>query len=452
MRPLVLVTGPPATRSGYGAHTRDLIWALIGMDRFDIHINSLRWGNTPMNALNEQDPKDKLIIDRLLTSDSLPRQPDIHFQISVPNEFTPIAKYNIGITAGMENTIPKPEWIDGLNRMDMNIAVSEFVKHTFTSAVYDRMDEKTKQHVGELRLEKPMEVLFEGADLNIYKKTKEFSRELVDEMEKIPEKFVFLYTGHWLQGDLGQDRKDTGMLVRQFLETFKNKKNQPALLLKTSGHSFSIIDRNTILQKIEDVKTAIKGKLPNVYILHGDLMDEEMNELYNHPKVKAHITFTHGEGFGRPLLEACFSEKPVIAPDWSGQKDFLHKNNAVLLPGTLTDVHPSAIPKEMLQEGSKWFTVNYQYASKIMLDVHKNYKKYTLNAKKLAIVNKSKFSLTAMNKKFESILDKYLPKFEQMPQAVNLKLPKLKKIGDEKNNGDSVQSPPKLKLPKLKKV
>ena len=106
----------------------------------------------------------------------------------------------------------------------------------------------------------------------------------------------------------------------------------------------------------------------------------------------------------------------------------------------------------MLQEGSKWFTVNYQYASKIMLDVHKNYKKYTLNAKKLAIVNKSKFSLTAMNKKFESILDKYLPKFEQMPQAVNLKLPKLKKIGDEKNNGDSVQSPPKLKLPKLKKV
>ena len=446
MRPLVLVTGPPATRSGYGAHTRDLIWALIGMDRFDIHINSLRWGNTPMNALNEQDPKDKLIIDRLLTSDSLPRQPDIHFQISVPNEFTPIAKYNIGITAGMENTIPKPEWIEGLNRMDMNIAVSEFVKATFTSSIYDRVDEKTKQPVGELKLIKPMEVLFEGADLNIYKKTKEFSKELVDEMEKIPEKFVFLYTGHWLQGDLGQDRKDTGMLVKTFLETFSNKKNQPALVLKTSGHSFSIIDRNTMLQKVADIKNTVKGKLPNVYILHGDLMDEEMNELYNHPKVKAHITFTHGEGFGRPLLEACFSEKPIIAPDWSGQKDFLHKNNTVLLPGTLTNVHASAIPKEMLQEGSKWFTVNYQYASKIMLDVYKNYKKYTLNAKTLAIVNKGRFSLAAMNKKFENILDQYLPKFEEQPQAVNLKLPKLKKVGSEPTTA------PKIKLPKLKRV
>ena len=444
MKPLVLVTGPPATRSGYGAHTRDLIWALIGMDKFDIHVNSLRWGNTPMNALDENNPKDKLIIDRLLTSNSLPRQPDIHFQVSVPNEFTQVGKYNIGITAGMENTIPKPEWIEGLNRMDMNIAVSEFVKSTFSSAVFDKLDENTKQKVGEVRLAKPMEVLFEGADLSIYKKTKEFSKELVDEMELIPEKFVFLYTGHWLQGDLGQDRKDTGMLVKTFLETFRNKKRKPALLLKTSGSSFSIIDRNEILKKIEDIKIAVSGDLPNIYIMHGDLLDEEMNELYNHPKVKAHITFTHGEGFGRPLLEACFSEKPIIAPNWSGQVDFLNKSNAVLLPGILTDVHKSAIPKEMLQENSQWFTVNYQYASKVMVDVFKNYKKYTLNAKKLAIVNKGKFSLAAMNKKFESILNKYLPKFEQQPQAVNLKLPKLKKVGDNE--------PTKMKLPKLKRI
>ena len=444
MKPLVLVTGPPATRSGYGAHTRDLIWALIGMDKFDIHINSLRWGNTPMNALDENNPKDKLIIDRLMTSNSLPRQPDIHFQVSVPNEFTQVGKYNIGITAGMENTIPKPEWIEGLNRMDVNIAVSEFVKSTFASAVYDKLDDKTKQKVGEVKLMKPMEVLFEGADLNIYKKTKEFSKELVDEMKSIPEKFVFLYTGHWLQGDLGQDRKDTGMLVKTFLETFKHKKRKPALLLKTSGSSFSIIDRNEILKKIEDIKALVSGDLPNIYILHGDLLDEEMNELYNHPKVKAHITFTHGEGFGRPLLEACFSEKPIIAPNWSGQVDFLNKSNAVLLPGILTDVHKSAIPKEMLQENSQWFTVNYQYASKVMIDVFKNYKKYTLNAKKLAIVNKGKFSLAAMNKKFENILNKYLPKFEQQPQAVNLKLPKLKKVGNNE--------PTKMKLPKLKRI
>jgi len=192
MKPLVLVTGPPATRSGYGAHTRDLIHSLINMDRFDIHVNSLRWGNTPMNALNEKDPKDKLIIDRLLSDNSLPRQPDIHFQVSVPNEFTRVGKYNIGVTAGIENTAPKAEWIEGLNRMDMNIAVSEFVKSTFDTVVYDKLNEQ-KQKVGELRMTRPMEVLFEGADLNIYKKTKEFSKELVDDGKDSREICISLY-------------------------------------------------------------------------------------------------------------------------------------------------------------------------------------------------------------------------------------------------------------------
>ena len=443
MKPLVLVTGPPATRSGYGAHARDLIHSLIRMDKFDIKINSLRWGNTPMNALNDKNPKDKLIIDRFLKENSMDRQPDIHFQISVPNEFTPIGKYNIGVTAGIENTAPKAEWVEGLNRMDMNIAVSHFVKNTFQALVYDKLNDQ-QQKIGELRLVKPMEVLFEGVDLDIYKKTKDFSKELVDEMDKIEEKFLFLYTGHWLQGDLGEDRKDTGMLVKTFLETFKNKKRPPALLLKTSGATFSILDRNSMLEKIKEIKLKVKGKLPNVYLLHGDLEDEEINELYNHPKVKAHITFTHGEGFGRPLLEACFSGKLIIAPDWSGQKDFLNKNNAVLLPGGLIDVHPSAVPKEMLQEGAKWFGVNYQYAGQIMFKVFKQYKQFTMAAKRLSMANRA-FSLENMDKKFEEILNKYLPKFEEQPTPVSLKLPKLKKVSKP-------TEAPKINLPKLKKV
>ena len=234
------------------------------------------------------------------------------------------------------------------------------------------------------------------------------------------------------------------MLVKTFLETFKNKKNKPALLMKTSGATFSIIDRRTILGKIREIKETIKGDLPNVYLLHGDMTDDEINELYNHPKVKAHITFTHGEGFGRPLLEASLSEKPIIAPDWSGQRDFLNSKNAILLPGTLIDVHSSAIPKEMLQEGAKWFAVNYQYASQMMTRVFKNYKQYTLPAKRLGIANRGNFSLKGMNNKFEKILDNYLPKFESMPQPVELKLPKLKKV--------SSTTPKKMELPKLKKV
>ena len=58
MKPLMLITGPVATRSGYGSHSRDLVKSLIAMDKFDIKINSLRWGNCPMNALDENKPED----------------------------------------------------------------------------------------------------------------------------------------------------------------------------------------------------------------------------------------------------------------------------------------------------------------------------------------------------------------------------------------------------------
>ena len=194
----------------------------------------------------------------------------------------------------------------------------------------------------------------------------------------------------------------------------------------------------------EIIKDIEAKKYAPVYFLHGDLTDKEMNQLYNHPKVKAHITFTHGEGFGRPLLEASLSEKIVIAPNWSGHIDFLNKNNSVLLPGVMTDVHKSALPKEMLVEGAKWFTVNYQYASQVMKDVLKNNRKYGMMAKKQSMYNRVNFSMNKMTKDFGKILDRYLPKFEEQPQQINLKLPKLKKVDDSK--------PKQIKLPKLKKV
>ena len=231
------------------------------------------------------------------------------------------------------------------------------------------------------------------------------------------------------------------MLVKVFCETFKNQKNPPALVLKTSGATPCIIDREDILDKIENIKHQVVGNLPNIYVLHGDLRDEEINELYNHPKIKAHVSFTHGEGFGRPLLEATISEKPVIASNWSGQTDFL-TNDSILLPGTLINVGKDSLPKEFILDESQWFQVNYQYASNVLKEIYKNYSKYLTKSKKQAIINETKFSLDKMTEKLDEILTKYLPQFEEQPQKVDLKLPKLKKI----------QKPKKVELPKLKKV
>ena len=441
-KPLVLVTAPVATRSGYGSHSRDICRSLISMDKYNVKIFPVRWGTTPQNALNDADPNDKVIIDRLMVDVNLEKQPDVHIHIVIPNEFQPVAKYNIGITAGIETTACPPEWIEGMNRMDLNIVPSKFTKETLENMSFDRVDEQSKEKIGELKVNKPIEVLFEGTDTNIFKKTKVFSKELTDKFSKIKEDFCFLFVGHWLQGDLGNDRKDLGMLVKTFLETFKNVKNSPALLMKSSGATFSLIDKREMLVKIEDIKNTVDAKvLPNIYLLHGDLTDEEMNELYNHPKVKSHVTFTHGEGFGRPLLEASISQKPVIAPNWSGHVDFLTKNLSVLLGGSMKKVSKQSFQKGIYVKDSYWFTVNYQMASKVLKNVFQNYKRFALNASKQGTINKSRFSLNKMTEIFEKILDDNVPEF---PKEVKLKLPKLKKVKDTE--------PPKITLPTLKKV
>ena len=437
-KPLLLFTAPVGTRSGYGAHSRDIVRSLIAMDRFDIKIFPVRWGSTPQNALNDKDPNDKGIIERLLQNPNMERQPDIHIHCVVPNEFMTLGKYNIGITAGIETTACPQDWIEGLNRMDLNIVPSNFSRDVLEKCVYDRIDNNTKQVLGSIKCEKPIEVLFEGADTKIYKKPKQISKELKKEFQEIDESFLFLYVGHWLNGSIGNDRKDTGMLVKLFLETFKNQKKKPALVMKTNSADFSVLDREEQMKKIRDIRNSIKGDdLPNVYLLHGDLTDEEMNELYHHPRVKAHISLTHGEGFGRPLLEASLSEKPVIASNWSGHKDFLPEDKALLLPGNLTKTPSEAFPENIYVEGSQWFSVNYPVASNVIKEVYDNYKKYVPNAKKLSFENKNKFSLNAMTKEFEKILDKYLPEFEQQ---VDLKLPKLQP-----------KTTSNIKLPKLKK-
>ena len=170
MKPLMLITGPVNTRSGYGSHSRDLVRSLIAMDKFDIKIASMRWGNCPMNVLDDKNPNDKIILDRILNANEMARQPDIHIHISVPNEFAPLAKYNIGITAGIENTAPKAEWIKGMNMMDLNIVPSKFTKEVFKKTIYEQMDEKTGQKTGELKLTKPIEVLTEEKEERLLKR------------------------------------------------------------------------------------------------------------------------------------------------------------------------------------------------------------------------------------------------------------------------------------------
>ena len=437
-KPLLVFQGPIRSRSGYGDHTRDLISSLIDMDKFNIMIAPTRWGDCPETGL-EGNPNRSKLEPLIMNDNRLPKQPDVWVNCSVPNEFQPVGKFNIGITAGIETTVCDPSWIEGCNRMDLIIVPSQHSKNVFEQTTFDKMDKRSNQKIGELKVEKPIEVLFEGLDRQIYKQVTTKESDLNTELKNIKEDFCFLYVGHWLAGGLGHDRKDTGMLIKTFCKTFADKKNKPALILKSSSATFSILDREEVLKKIRHITTHFGTKCPNIYLLHGDLTPQEMNELYNHPKVKAHVSFTKGEGFGRPLLEASVSGKPVIASGWSGQVDFLHPDYSTLLPGELKQVHKSATWKGVINEGSSWFYVNYQIAEKILRDVYKSYKTYLPGARKQAYFSRTNFSLEKMTEIFSAITDKYI---KPAPEQVKLTLPKLKKA----------EKKPQIKLPKLKKV
>lgn len=439
IKPLCVVRAPCATRSGYGDMSRDIIRHLIEYDKYDVKVVSVNWGETPMNALDANNPKDKMILDRILTT-PLSRQPELFVTITIPTEFEPIGKYNIGITAGIETTIAAAEWIEACNRMDVVFTISEHSKNVFLNSKFGKKTQ-TGQDVGTVEIQKPIEVLHNCIDQSIFKKL-EYEADVLPSIKEllndIPEKFSYLFVGHWLRGDLGEDRKNVGLLVKIFLETFKQVKTPPpALILKTSGGNFSILDKREILKKIDAIRKTVvleKGQtLPNIYLLHGELTDDEMNSLYNHPKVKAHVSLTKGEGFGRPLLEATISGKPVIASGWSGHMDFLNVEDSVLIGGELRQIHPSSVWDGVLIKESSWFAPDLQQSANGIAAVFMDYETFRKRAHKLGKENFKKFSYQTIQKRTWELLDKYVPEF---PKQVPLALPKLKKV----------------ELPKLKKV
>jgi len=416
IKPVLVISCPASSRSGYGDHSRDLIRSLISMDRYDVKIIDQRWGNCDMTELS-----DESITSRFIKQ--MESQPDVWMQVTVPNEFQPVGKYNIGITAGIETTMVASPWIEGVNRMNMVLVPSKHSKEVFEKTIYDKVDNNTKQKTGELKCTTPIEVLFEGLDLSKFFKTKNIVKSIADTMSEIKEDNCYLFTGHWMQGEFGHDRKDVGGMIRIFLESFKNKspKNQPALILKTSSATFSVTDREQILEKIEQIKASVDSKkLPSIYLIHGNLTEEELNSLYNHPKIKAMLSFTHGEGFGRPLLEFGVTGKPVIAPNWSGHVDFLGENG-ILLPGELKQVHPSVVWDNVIIKESAWFYVDYGYASGILKDMEKNYKNYLTKSRKQTQYIKDNFTLEQMTETFSSQLQQYVPSFE-------IKIPTLEEI------------------------
>ena len=391
-KPTLVVSCPIDTYSGYGARSRDFVQSIIDTDKYDVKILAQRWGGTRFGYL--KDHGNTSLASRIVPQ--LTQQPDIWMQITVPNEFQKVGKYNIGVTAGIETTVCDPSWIEGCNRMDLVIVSAQHAKKVFEESTFTIQDSNTHQVTGELKLTTKVEVLFEGVDIEKYTP---LALPVKLDLSDIEESFCYLVVGHWLQ----------------------------------AGAGTSIMDREAVLDKIDAIRKTVKGNLPNIYLLHGDMTDAEVNELYNHTKVKAMVSLTKGEGFGRPLLEFSLVNKPIIATYWSGHTDFLNAEFTKYVGGKLTNVHPSAAVDKMILQESQWFTPSDAEVGAAYREVYENYKKYVELAKRQGFKSRTNFTYEKMRETLDNLLIQYIPEF---PKQVQLKLPQLKKI----------------ELPKLKKV
>lgn len=419
-----IIYAPLDSYSGYGAASRDRVKSIIELykDKWDIKILGCGWGGLPEGFLD--DNPEWTYLKEYILLEQLTYQPDVLFWLGIPNEFSPFGKYNVLFTAGIETTVCSPLWLEGINKADLIIVPSQHAKDVFMNTVFDKQDSNTGQVVGKLKCEKPIEVIGEGVSTDIFKYLPSLPEgEIKSELDKIPEQFCYIFTGSWLVGEPTQDRKNIGGLIKTFLETFKNKKTKPALILKTSVGSCSIPNREEVLNKIEQIRSTVKSTdLPNIYLFHGEITDQEMNELYNHNKVRAMVSLTRGEGWGKPLIEFTQSKKPLIVSGWSGHLDFCNPEFTTLIPGALTPIHPSAQVKDMLIEGSQWFSADLGHAGAILKDCYENYPKYEVMGKRLGFYCKENFNQDKIKEKLYNVLESNI----KLPYSI--RLPELRKV------------------------
>jgi len=349
----LIVRGPVLTLSGYGYHSRQFVhWArdLQQQGHFDqVSFEILPWGITPW-MLNSQDEYDKGIIDYVMANSSQgDRDGAASIQIQLPHEWDPgIARFNIGVTAGVETDRVSRQWVEACFKMDRVIVPSQFSKQAFLNSVTDEYDRK--------RLNKRITVINEAYHPSLLDKP----AEPLQMLSKLPEK-NFLLFGQITGTDASNDRKNTFNAIKWFIEEWGDDPNV-GLIVKTNSGKNTTIDRKITRGKLdacvkEAVRISGKGAEPKVFLMHGAMTEGEKRSLYTDPRVTALLMPTRGEGYGLPVLEATLLGLPVIAPAHTGYMDFA-ADTITRIDWGLVPVPTSRIDNVVFVEGSTWVEVN----------------------------------------------------------------------------------------------
>jgi len=373
----VLIRAPLLTVSGYGVHARQIFEWAISRDDFDVYVQPLQWGVTPW--LINPDDKDGMVgeIMKRVVDPAKVQKFDISLQIQLPNEWDPsLGKFNIGVTAAVETDICSKSWIHDCNKMDAIIVPSFHTKRVLTDSG--------------VKLEKPIFVVPESYHSSIDKNEFNFDIDLKTD-------FNFLVFGQITGNNPENDRKNLFYTVKWLCEEFKNDSNV-GIVVKTNNGRATKIDREMTTRLFKNLLSQVRGKnfFPKVYLLHGNMDENEVAAVYRNNKIKALVSLTRGEGFGLPLLEAAASGLPVIATAWSGHTDFLSQGKYIAIEPKLTPVHKSRIDEKIFVQGAKWAEVN---EAEVKSKLRKFYDKPSIPqqwAVELSKIIKKKYSIDAI--------------------------------------------------------
>ena len=386
----VLLKAPILTQSGYGEHSRFIYRALKSKpDLFDLYIEPLNWGQTGWLWEDSEERKhiDSCIAKfyKLLKQNEGQQSPfDVCVNVDLPISWKRVAPTMIGVTAGVECDAVSPAWLQPSKyQVDKIIVPSDFAKDGFLNSIEKyrhAFDESTRGHLDSLKeeLEEKISVVhypvkdYEKLDLGI-----DFETD-----------FNFILVAQW------GPRKNIVETIESFYEEFENDENV-GLVVKTNLARNSVPDRFITRRRLQDLKEKFPNAKCKLYMIHGELTDDEMHSLYCHPKIKAMINFGHGEGYGLPLFEAAYCGLPVITHDFGGQKDFLYadkknkkgvtKSRAhfVKVPHKVSPVQKSSVWDRIIEPDAEWAYINIRAAKTGMRDSFKNYGLLSSQAKHL---------------------------------------------------------------------
>jgi len=306
----IIVRGPALSRSGYGEQCRFALRALKSRsDIFDLYLLPTGWGAT---SWLHEDTEERRWIDELIIKTNTFIQEsgenpemDVSLQITIPNEWEPMAPINIGYTAGIEVTHVDPKWIEKASLVDHIITPSTHSRDVYKNTSYKMKDPEGNVLEKDYKCQTPITVVpfpvrdYPSTPVNL----------------DLEYDFNFVTVAQWGW------RKNIENTVRWFVEEFIDQ--EVGLVLKLSVMNDSTPDHFETAKRLKSLLKPYKNRKCKIYLLHGSMSDAEINSLYNQPKIKAYVTATRGEGFGLPIFEAAYNGLPVIAPEWSGHMDYL---------------------------------------------------------------------------------------------------------------------------------